>query len=67
MAKEQQRQIGALKEQIQRNKTQRVTLTRKLKEAALEHQRWKSDKAKELLRAKRAAGKKDREIQQLRA
>ncbi len=37
VAKEQQRQIGTLKDEIQRNKSQRVTLTRKIKEITLEH------------------------------
>ena len=67
VSKEQQRQITTLKDEIQRNKSQRVTLTRKLREITQEHQKWKAEKGKELLRAKKASVQKDREIQKLRS
>lgn len=58
--------IKALEGEIEKMKTQKVSLMKKIKEESELHRKWKADRVKELLQVKSANLRKDREIQQLR-
>lgn len=47
-------------------RTQKVSLMKRMKEESEQHRKWKAERVKELMQAKSANIKKDREIQMLR-
>lgn len=58
--------IKSLETEIERMKTQKVTLMKQIKEESEKHRRWKQERVKELMQMKSANVKKDREIQMLK-
>lgn len=64
--KKQKDRIQKLESEIERIKTQKVTMMRKMKEESDKHRKWKAERVRELLQVKQANMKKDREIQKLK-
>lgn len=58
--------IKSLEGEIEKMKTQRVSMMKKMKEESEQHRKWKADRVRELMQFKQANLKKDREIQQLK-
>lgn len=58
--------IKGLELEIDKMKTQKVSLMKKIKEESEKHRKWKTDRAKELMQMKQSNMKKDREIIKLR-
>ena len=58
--------IKSLETEIEKMKSQRVTMIKKMKEESEVHRKWKADRVKELMQAKQSNLKKDREIQILK-
>ena len=58
--------IRALEQEIEKMKHQKVSLVKKIKEESEQHRKWKQERVLELVRAKQANVKKDREIQKLK-
>jgi hypothetical protein len=59
-------QIKALQGEIEKMKSQKVTLMKRMKEESELHRKWKADRLKELVQMKSQNVKKDREIQMLK-
>ena len=55
-----------MEQEIERMKTQRVSMMKRMKEESEQHRKWKADRVKELMQVKQASLKKDREIQLLK-
>lgn len=62
----QKQKIKSLEGEIEKMKSQKVTLMKRMKEESEEHRRWKAERVKELMQVKSQNLKKDREIQMLR-
>lgn len=58
--------IKQLEGEIDKMKTQKVTLLKKMKEESDKHRKWKTERVKELMQMKQSNLKKDREILKLR-
>ena len=61
-SKQQKQKILTLQSEIDKVKSQKVTLMKKIKEESDKHRKWKNDRAMELIKIKQASVKKDREI-----
>jgi hypothetical protein len=65
-ANKQKLKIKGLEGEIEKMKSQKVSLMRKIKEEGEKHRKWKADRAKELMQMKQSNLKKDREIIKLK-
>ena len=69
MQREQAKQkdkIKGLEGEITKMKVSKVNMVRKMKDDSEKHRKWQTDRARELIQAKRQNVKKDREISQLK-
>ena len=58
----QKQRIKSLEGEIEKMKSQKVGLMKKIKEESEKHRKWKNDRAMELIKVKQSNMKKDREI-----
>lgn len=54
--------IKSLETEIEKMKTQKVTMIKLMKEESDKHRKWKAERVKELMQIKQQNFKKDREI-----
>ena len=62
----QKQKIVSLEGEIEKIKSQKVSLMKRIKEESEVHRKWKAEKVKEIMQIKTSNVKKDREIQMLR-
>lgn len=63
---QQKQKIKQLETEIEKMKTQKVTMMRKMREESDQHRKWKQERVREIMQIKLSNTKKDKEIQMLK-